>query len=79
MGQIFTALSAGGIAFAFTGFQNGLMLAGEVKNPQRNIPIAILGAVLIGFVLYFMLQFSFIAAIPHTILDPWLAWIELPR
>lgn len=66
--QIFTALSAGGVAFAFTGFQNGLMLAGEVKNPQRNIPIAILGAVLIGFVLYFMLQFSFIAAIPEKYL-----------
>lgn len=63
--QIFTALSAGGIAFAFTGFQNGLILAGEVKNPQRNIPIAILGAVAIGFVLYFMLQLSFIVAIPQ--------------
>lgn len=62
--QIFTALSAGGVAFAFTGFQNGLMLAGEVKNPQRNIPIAILGAVLVGFILYFMLQLSFIAAMP---------------
>lgn len=62
--EIFTALSAGGIAFAFTGFQNGLILAGEVKNPQRNIPIAILGAIAIGFVLYFMLQLSFLAAIP---------------
>ncbi|KTC85188.1 APC family permease [Legionella brunensis] len=66
--QIFTALSAGGIAFAFTGFQNGLMLAGEVQNPQRNIPIAILGAVLVGFVLYFMLQLSFLVAIPQSYL-----------
>lgn len=66
--DIFTALSTGGIVFAFTGFQNGLILAGEVKNPQRNIPIAILGAVLIGFVLYFMLQLSFIAAIPQKYL-----------
>ncbi len=62
--QIFSALSVGGIAFAFTGFQNGLMLAGEVVNPQRNIPMAILGAVLIGFILYFMLQFSFLVAVP---------------
>ena len=67
--DIFTALSAGGIAFAFTGFQNGLILAGEVKNPQRNIPIAILGAVLIGFILYIMLQFSFIIAIPESYLS----------
>lgn len=66
--NIFSALSAGGIVFAFTGFQNGLMLAGEVKNPQRNIPIAILGAVAIGFVLYFMLQLSFIAAVPKDYL-----------
>lgn len=67
--QIFTALSAGGVIFAFTGFQNGLILAGEVKNPQRNIPLAILGAVLIGFVLYFLLQLSFIVAMPQQYLQ----------
>lgn len=66
--NIFSALSAGGVIFAFTGFQNGLILAGEVKNPQRNIPIAILGAVLIGFLLYFMLQLSFLAAVPQKFL-----------
>lgn len=66
--EIFSALSAGGVIFAFTGFQNGLVLAGEVKNPQRNIPIAILGAVLIGFALYFMLQLSFLAAVPQKYL-----------
>jgi amino acid transporter len=70
--NIFSALSVGGIAFAFTGFQNGLMLAGEVVEPQRNIPIAILGAVLIGFVLYFMLQFGFLVAIPeHYLIHGW--------
>ncbi len=67
--DIFTALSTGGVAFAFTGFQNGLMLAGEVKNPQKSLTIAILGAVIIGFLLYFCLQFSFIAAIPKQYLE----------
>ena len=62
--KILAALSEGGVIFAFTGFQNGLILAGEVRNPQRSIPIAILGAVMIGFLLYFLLQLSFIAAIP---------------
>jgi len=76
--QIFTALSSGGIAFAFTGFQNGLMLAGEVQNPQRNIPIAILGAVLIGFILYFMLQLSFIAAVPASYLKQGWAGLAFP-
>lgn len=66
--DIFSALSVGGVAFAFTGFQNGLMLAGEVRDPQRNLPIAILGAVLIGFVLYFLLQLSFLVAMPDAYL-----------
>ena len=66
--DILSALSAGGVIFAFTGFQNGLILAGEVKNPQRNIPIGILGAVLIGFILYFMLEFAFLAAVPEQYL-----------
>lgn len=62
--NIFSALSVGGIAFAFTGFQNGLMLAGEVKNPKQDIPIAILGSICIAFILYFLLQWSFLVAIP---------------
>ena len=66
--EIFSALSLGGVAFAFTGFQNGLVLAGEVKNPQRNIPLAILGAVAVGFILYFMLQLSFLVAMPEKYL-----------
>lgn len=67
--DIFSALSTGGIAFAFTGFQNGLILAGEVKDPQKNIPLAILGAVAIGFVLYFLLQLSFLVAMPQQYLS----------
>jgi amino acid transporter len=74
-GNIFSALSLGGVAFAFTGFQNGLILAGEVKHPQRNIPIAILGAVGVGFLLYFLLQLSFILAMPKSYLTQ--GWTHL--
>ena len=45
------------------------MLAGVVKNPQKSIPIAILGAVLVGFILYFILQLSFLMAVPQTYLQ----------
>jgi amino acid transporter len=76
--KIFAALSEGGVIFAFTGFQNGLILAGEVKNPQRSIPIAILGAVLIGFVLYFLLQLSFLAAVPQQYLTHGWAGLSYP-
>jgi amino acid transporter len=66
---VFASLSLGGVAFAFTGFQNGLILAGEVKNPQRNIPISILGAVLLGFIFYSFLQIAFILALPQNSLE----------
>lgn len=66
--DIFSALSSGGIAFAFLGFQTGLMLAGEAKKPQRDIPFAVLGSILIAFVLYFLLQLSFIVSMPDKYL-----------
>ncbi|MCX7114851.1 MAG: APC family permease [Gammaproteobacteria bacterium] len=66
--MVFSALSTGGIIFAFAGFQNGLVLAGEVENPQTNIPIAILGAVGLGFLIYFTLQLSFLMAVPPELL-----------
>jgi amino acid transporter len=65
---ICSALSLGGIAFAFTGFQNGLMMAGEVKNPAKALPLSLLGAVVVGFFLYSSLQWSFIIAVPDTAL-----------
>lgn len=76
--NIFTALSTGGVAFAFTGFQNGLMLAGEVQNPQRNIPLAILGAVLVGFILYFALQYSLLVAMPGEFLSKGWQHLSIP-
>lgn len=62
--NIFSALSTGGIAFAFLGFQTALMLAGEVEKPQRDIPVAVLGSIFVAFALYFSLQWGFIAAMP---------------
>ncbi len=64
--DIFSALSMGGVIFALTGFQNGLMMAGEVQNPQRNIPIAVLGSIGLALVLYFLLQWSFLVAVPEN-------------
>jgi len=66
MHAVFKALSLGGVAFAFTGFQNGLLMAGEVQNPVKALPISLLGAVLVGFLLYSTLQWSFIVAVPDA-------------
>lgn len=62
---ILSAVATGGIAFAFTGFKHGVELAGETKNPQVAIPLAIVGSVIVCLVLYLGLQIAFIGALNH--------------
>ena len=58
------ALPAAGIIFAYSGFEQCDQLAGEIKNPGRNLPRAIIISVLIGTVIYVLLQVVFIGALP---------------
>jgi amino acid transporter len=62
------AISTAGVMFAYLGFEQADQLAGEIKNPQRNLPRAIIGAVLIGVLVYVCLQVVFIGAVPTTLL-----------
>ncbi|WP_267256371.1 amino acid permease [Coxiella endosymbiont of Ornithodoros maritimus] len=59
---IVSALSMGGIAFAFTGFRHGVELAAETKNPRQAIPLAIIGSIVFCLLLYLLLQLAFIGA-----------------
>ncbi len=63
---LFGAIPSAGIVFAYLGFEQADQLAGEVKNAQRNLPRAIIYSVLIGTVIYIMLQVVFIGAIPPS-------------
>jgi amino acid transporter len=63
---LFAAIPSAGIIFAYLGFEQADQLAGEIKNPQRNLPRAIIIAVLIGVVIYVMLQVAFIGALPAS-------------
>ncbi|HEY9243637.1 MAG TPA: APC family permease [Streptosporangiaceae bacterium] len=65
---LFGAIPAAGIVFAYLGFEQADQLAGEVKNPQRNLPRAIILAVAIGITIYVLLQVVFIGATPASIL-----------
>ncbi len=57
---IFAAVPLGGIVFAYLGFRQSLDLAGEAKNPQRDMPRAVIFSILIGVVLYLLLQTAWI-------------------
>ncbi len=69
---VFIAITAGGIIFAFNGFQTIVNFAGEAKNPQRSIPTALISSILICLVLYLILQVGFIGALsPHDLAHGW--------
>ncbi len=63
---LFGAIPSAGIIFAYLGFEQADQLAGEIKDPQRNLPRAIILAVLIGVTIYVMLQVAFIGALPAS-------------
>lgn len=63
---IFEAIPTASIAFAFFGFRQGIELAGETNNPGRNIPITLVGSVVLCGVLYILLQIAFIGAVPSA-------------
>jgi amino acid transporter len=61
---ILSAVSTSGIIFALLGFEQADQLAGESSNPRRDIPRAVIGSIVIGAVIYILLQVVFIAALP---------------
>jgi amino acid transporter len=60
---VLSALSLGGIIFAYQGFEQAIQLGAETRNPQRNIPFAVIGSMAIGVILYIALQVAFLGAI----------------
>jgi amino acid transporter len=71
---LFAAIPSAGIIFAYLGFEQVDQLAGEVRNPQRNVPLGVIGAILIGTVIYILLQVVFIGALrPSALAHGWAA------
>ncbi|MFC9752078.1 APC family permease [Streptomyces sp. NPDC056921] len=63
---VLSAVSTGGIIFALLGFEQADQLAGESRNPARDIPRAVIGSILIGALVYWALQVVFIGALPQN-------------
>jgi amino acid transporter len=64
--NVFYAIPAGGIVFAYLGFRQALEFGGEAKNPQRDIPRATIYSVIAAILLYTLLQVAFIGALKWT-------------
>ncbi len=69
---VFSATATSGIVFSYLGFRQAVELAGESSNPKRNLPIAIIGSVVIGLIIYCGLQVAMIGALhPSDLANGW--------
>lgn len=73
---IFSAIASGGVIFAYLGFEQAIQLGGESKNPRRNIPLAVIGSMVLGVILYIALQLAFLGALKPSFLQNGWAGIE---
>ncbi len=68
---VFAALT-GGVVFGLQGFEQAVQLAGEARDPRRDLSRAILSAMAIGAVLYSALQIVMIGGLePANIAGGW--------
>ena len=62
---VLAAISTGGVVFALLGFEQAVELGGESQHPQRSVPRAVIGSVVIAGAIYLIVQVAFVGAIPH--------------
>jgi amino acid transporter len=52
------------VFYAFVGFENATVTAGETRDPQRTLPRALIGTIAMIALLYFVVQLAFVAFFP---------------
>lgn len=57
---VFSAISLGGIGYAFVGFKTIVEMAGNTKNPSKAIPIATIGTILVCLFIFLFLQIAYV-------------------
>src|SRR4030095_11115835 len=55
-----------GALWGYDGWNNLTLVAGEVKNPQRNIPLALIGGMLLIITLYVFVNIAYFYALTPT-------------
>ncbi len=50
--------------WAYDGWNNLPMVAGEIENPKRNIPYSLIGGLIVIIVIYLLVNFSYFQALP---------------
>lgn len=63
-----TAVGSSGIIFSLQGFRQAVELAGEARNPKRDLPLAVILTVLICVGIYVLLQVAFVGGVSPAML-----------
>lgn len=67
-GAAFSAIVTTGIMNAYIGFRNIVDMSGEVRNPRKSIPKAMIITIVVTIVLYIGLELAFVGAVPRFML-----------
>ncbi len=69
---VLTAISAGGMVYAFNGFTQASEWGGAVKKPGISLPFAIIGSIALTLIIYLGLEVAFLASMqPDNLLHGW--------
>ena len=67
-GGLLTAFGVATVSalWAYDGWNNLSMVAGEVKNPQRNMPLALIGGTLLVLIVYVLTDLAYFHVLPTS-------------
>ena len=66
-----------GIIFSLLGFEQAVQLGGESANPGKDLPRAVILSIIIGAVVYILIQVAFIGALKPSVLHANGGWLGL--
>ena len=66
-----------GIIFSLLGFEQAVQLGGESANPGRDLPRAVILSIIIGAVVYILIQVAFIGSLKPSVLHANGGWLGL--
>jgi amino acid transporter len=66
-----------GIIFSLLGFEQAVQLGGESANPGRDLPRAVILSIVIGAILYILIEVAFVGALKPSVLAANGGWLGL--
>ncbi|HSE98123.1 MAG TPA: APC family permease [Blastocatellia bacterium] len=58
------------LIFAFGGFENASVPSEEVKNPTKNLPVALMTSIIVTTIIYLLIQIVALGTLPSLAADP---------